>query len=209
MNLARTAALMGALLTVWTSNASALDYPSGFYVEGALGFARISSTACESLPGTLGSQFDCNKDDASYEVMVGWQPFKWAGIEAGYVDLGESRATGGGTSLKASADGAVVAVTFTAPFAERIGLYGRVGAFIYEGELTGNLGVIPLPPSVTPPITEDETVPVIGLGFRWPLGDHLGIGMRWDRYFDVGNDTVFSGGESDVDNFSARLMWNF
>ncbi len=209
MNFARTAALMGALLTVWTSNASALDYPSGFYVEGALGLARVTTSACDGLPGTFGSQFSCKDNDASWELIAGWQPFKWAGIEAGYVNLGETTATAGGTTLKASVDGGVIAVTFTAPFAERIGLYGRAGVFVYEGELTGQLSTIPLPPSVSTPITDDDTAAVFGLGFRWPLSDNVGIGLRWDRYFDVGNDDVFSGGKSDVDNFSGRLMWNF
>lgn len=208
MRNAGMAALFGALFLAWSGTASALDHPSGFYVEGALGYAKVESSACESLPGTLPTQFNCKEDDASWELIVGWQPFKWAGIEAGYVNLGETTANAGATSLNAKVDGGVIAVNVTAPGLRDIGLYGRVGAYFWEGELSGRLSGVP-PGSSPLPVKDDGTSPVVGIGFRWPLGDNVGIGIRWDRYLEIGNDSVFPAGQTDVNNFSARLMWNF
>jgi len=208
MRKAGNAALVGALILAWSSAASALDYPSGFYVEGALGYATVDTSACDSLPGILPITFTCKDDDASWEVIAGWQPFPWAGIEAGYVDLGETTADAGATNLKAGVDGGIIAVTFTAPGLRDIGLYGRVGAYFWEGELSGRVSNLP-PGAVTLPVKDDGTAPVIGIGFRWPLGDNVGIGLRWDRYLDIGNDDVFSAGQTDINNFSGRLMWNF
>ena len=208
MRNAGIAALLGTLLIGWSGNAAALDFPSGFYVEGALGYAKVDDSACDGLPGTLPIQFACKDDDAAWEVLAGWQPFQWAGIEAGYVNLGETTATAGGTSLKASVDGGIIAVNFTAPGLKDIGLYGRVGAYFWEGELSGRVSNLP-PNAVSLPIKDDGTSAVIGIGFRWPLGDNVGIGFRWDRYLDLGNDSVFSGGKTDVNNFSGRLIYNF
>jgi len=208
MRNAGTAALFGALFFACSGAAKALDYPSGFYVEGALGYSKVVTSACESLPGTLPTQFACKEDDSAWEVIAGWQPFEWAGIEAGYVNLGQSTASAGPTSFKAKVDGGVIAVNFTAPGLRDIGLYGRVGAFVWEGELSGQVSGLP-PGLVSLPVKNDGTSPVVGVGFHWPLGEHVGIGLRWDRYFDVGNDDFFSAGKTDIDNFSARLMWNF
>ncbi len=208
MRNAGMAALLGALFFAWSGAASALDHPSGFYVEGALGYARVDDSVCDGLPGTLPIQFACKEDDASWELIVGWQPITWAGIEAGYVNLGETSATAGGTDLEASVDGGIIAVNFTVPGLQDIGLYGRVGAYFWEGELSGRVSNLP-PGAVTLPIKDDGTSPVIGIGFRWPVTKNVGIGFRWDRYLDIGNDSTFSGGESDVNNFSGRLMWNF
>jgi len=208
MRNAGIAALMGALFFAWSGSASALDYPNGFYVEGALGYARVETSACESLPGQLPITLACKEDDASWELMVGWQPFKLAGIEAGYVDLGETTASAGTTDLKAKVDGAVLAVTFTVPGLREIGLYGRAGAYFWDGELSGRIAG-PTPPGVSLPVKDDGTSAILGIGFRWPLTDNVGIGLRWDRYFDVGNDSFFSAGQTDINNFSGRLMWNF
>lgn len=202
------AALIAALTLAWTAAASAADYPTGFYVEGAVGSAQVGTSACDSLPGTLGTQFSCKDSDASWEVAIGWAPSKWAGFDIGYVDLGEARATAGGTTLTASADGTVLAVNFTAPGLEAIGLYGRFGVFMWDGELSGSL-TIPAPPGVSLPFKSDGTATMFGVGFRWPLGDHIGIGLRWDRYMDIGTDEFFSAGKSDVDNYSARLTYLF
>lgn len=208
MRNAGMATLIGALFFTWSGAASALDHPTGFYVEGALGYAKVETSACESLPGSLPIVFNCQEDDASWELIAGWQPVKWAGIEAGYVDLGETTASAGATSLKASVDGGIIAVNFTVPGLQELGLYGRLGAYFWDGELSGSLS-FPPPPGVSLPVKDDGTAPVLGIGFRWPLGDHVGIGFRWDRYFDIGNDDFFAGGQTDINNFSARLMWNF
>jgi hypothetical protein len=208
MRNAGKAALFGALLFAFSGAAKALDYPSGFYVEGALGYAKVVTSACESLPGTLPTQFACKEDDSAWEVIAGWQPMAWFGVEAGYVNLGQSTASAGATNFKAKVDGGVFAVTFTAPGLKDIGLYGRLGAFSWEGELSGQVSV--LPPGLAPlPVEDDGISPVIGIGFRWPLGEHVGLGLRWDRYFEVGADDFFSAGKTDIDNFSARLTWNF
>lgn len=201
------------LLTVtamiaWAGPAAATDFPSGFYVGGGLGFARLTDSICGQLPGTLGAQLRCDEEDVAWKFYAGWQPIKWAGIEVGYTNLGETTASAGSTNLKAQADGGTVAVTFTAPYAERIGLYGKVGAFFWDGDLSGRL----LGTDVGT-IKSDDTSTLVGVGLRYPLGDHIGIGLEWERYLDVGSTSAggyqFSGGQTDVDFYSANFLYRF
>ena len=45
-----------------------------------------------------------------------------------------------------------------------------------------------------------------GLGVRYPFTEKLGVGLEWNRYVDVGDNTV---GESDIDVYSVDLIWRF
>ena len=208
MNKASLLTATAAIIAGWASTASALDFPSGFYVGGGLGFSRLSDSVCDQLPGTIGAQLRCDEQDVAWKVYAGWQPIRWVGVEAGYLDLGETTASGGITNLKAQADGGTLALTFTAPYIERIGLYGKVGAFFWDGELSGKLFGTDIGS-----VTADDTSTFLGIGLRYPFGDHFGVGVEWERYLDIGSTSAggfeFAGGQVDVDMYTANFIYAF
>ncbi len=198
MKYAGPIAVFAAVMTLSTGAALAEDetrYPAGLYAGGSLGLSQFDD-ACGSLPGTLGSQFSCNDDDATWKVFLGWRPHDWVAGELSYVDLGEARANASAVSLTAKIDGYSVVGVLTPPMFEKVGFYLKGGAFFWDSEVSG-----PSSPTFNVVRKSDDRTGVAGGGFRWAFGEHIGIGIEWERYFDIG--------DTDVDNFSASLIYDF
>jgi len=184
-----------------------------FYVGAGLGVSKIDNTACDALKGVgTSTQQDCDDKDTGWKVYAGWKPLKNFSFEAGYVDLGETTAKGGNTNLQAEADGGFVAAMAFVPGLERLGLFIKGGAFFYEAKLSGRLAGQPIGPILQllgADKKEDDTAGFYGVGFRLPLNDHLHMSVEFERFLDVGDDSVFSGGETDIDLYSVGGVWMF
>ncbi len=211
-------AVLGAAFAGLLPAAQAVENPTGFYVGGGLGFSKADSTACDkldrSISPTVSSQLQCDDEDTAWKLFVGWQPVKWAGIEAGFLDLGKLTARGGATDMAAKVDGGFIAATFTLPMLEQVGFYGKGGVYLWDGEFGGTLSGV----GALPTIEDDDSSGFLGFGFRFPLGERFGMRVEYERYLDIGTtDSVatpfgplqFSGGQSDVDYFSIHGLFSF
>lgn len=210
-------AIAVALLAAGAQSAVAQEDATGFYVGGGLGISRVADPACDALSQiklSLPQQFQCEEEDTAWKLFVGWQPIRWIGFEAGYLDLGKQEARAGTTNLSAEVDGGFLAGTFTLPVVERIGIYGKAGAYFWDGELSGMLQGV----GTIPTIEDDDTSGFWGLGLRLPLSDSFAVRLEYERYLDLGTKATidtpigplqFDGGESDVDYFSLQGLFSF
>ncbi|MGI9330140.1 MAG: outer membrane beta-barrel protein [Gammaproteobacteria bacterium] len=184
-----------------------------FYVGGGLGVAKVDNTACDALgsPGNggTGNQVDCDDDDVAWKGFIGWQPLKYVAFEGGYVDLGETDAKGGATNIKAEVDGWQVSGLLFVPGLEMIGAYIRGGAYFYEADLSGRIAGVPIQDLIPGSTERSDTAAVYGMGFRLPINDDLIISADFERYLDVGDDSRFPGGETDINYFSLGAIYPF
>ena len=207
------------LLGFYSHSASALDFNQGFYAAIGLGVAEVDESVCNALdiggrPGGA-SQFNCDDSGFAWSLIAGWQVLKWVGIEAGYLDLGEISAAGGGTDVSAEVDGLTLAITPTLPLSEGFSLFARVGGLFWDSDVEGQVSVTQggsSDPLVIPiDSSDDDTSTFIGAGARASLTERLIISAEWNRYFDIGGTASIQGTnesftfESDVDQFLFEL----
>lgn len=184
-----------------------------FYVGGGLGVSKIDNTACDALGsagnGGTGNQQDCEDDDIAWKGFIGWQPLKYVAIEGAYVDLGETTAKGGATNTSAEVDGFQASALLFVPGLEMVGAYIRGGAYFYEADLSGRIAGVPIQDLIPGSTSRSDTAAVYGMGFRLPINDALIISADFERYLDVGDDSRFKGGETDINFFSLGGIFTF
>jgi hypothetical protein len=111
--------LLVAALLGWGSAVMAAD--NGIYVGGSLGRANV-----EISEGPI--QID--GDDTGFKVIAGIRPLDWLGIEANYVNFGETE----GNGLELDADGiSAFAVGFLA--AGPIDVFAKAGLISWDGSV--------------------------------------------------------------------------
>ena len=201
-------------MTLYGSQVMAVDFPNGFYA-GASGGAANQSDFC-TLAG--GSNL-CDDNDFAWKIYGGYQFWKWISLEAGYADLGEADSEGQGSgspillgpsdTISSQVDGWTLAVPFTLPILDRIGLYGKLGGFIWDGEIeVVQVGI------ATTKISDNGTSFFWGAGLRYPFTEKFGIIIEYERYEDVGESAInIIGGtisaETDIEVYSAGFVWRF
>jgi OOP family OmpA-OmpF porin len=204
---ALTAVLAAAAQGAWAEEADSLW---NFYLGAGLGVSKLDNTACDSLESVdLGTQQNCDDQDTGWKVYAGWKPLKNIAFEAGFVDLGSTTAKGGATNLKAEADGGTIAALAFVPGLEKVGLFIKGGYFFYEAKLSGRLAGIPIQDLIGNDTEESDQAPFYGMGLRLPLNDSLRMNVEFERYLDIGDDSLFSGGKSDVNFYSVGAVWMF
>lgn len=188
------------LMLIWSPQVNAVDFPTGWYA-GASGGVSNNLDFCAQT----GNATFCDKEEFAWKIVGGYQFLKWVGLEAGYVNLGEPETITPvpslGTISTSESDGFVVSVPFTLPILEKIGIYGKVGGFLWDREsiLTETSGT-------TTKTSADGFDPMWGFGFRWPLGDRIGVSLDYEQYTDVGDALI---GISDIEFFSMGVLWQF
>ncbi|HEV3010285.1 MAG TPA: outer membrane beta-barrel protein [Burkholderiales bacterium] len=189
-----------AALLPWLA-APAWAQDAGFYVGGALGQVEHQD-ACE------GASISCDEKDTGWKVFAGYQFNRYIAAELGYADLGESSASGVVGPITARANFEVTAWELVAvgsyPVMERLSLFGKLGLYRAETELTGSgtVGTLVIPVSEK----ESNADVTFGFGVRFNITRNLGVRAEWQRYLDVGGDDV---GESDVDFISLGVVFRF
>jgi len=190
-------ALLIGFITIYGSQAMAVDFPNGFYAGAGGGVSKDRDFCAQA-----GKTNKCEDTDFAWRIYGGYQFFSWFSVEGGYTDLGSSDAkvalVGVADKIKSEVDGFTLATVFRAP---KVGLFVKAGAFYWDKESTTvPLGLDPVSAS------ETGTSLMGGLGVRYPFTEKLGVGLEWNRYVDVGDSTV---GESDMDVYSVDLIWRF
>jgi OOP family OmpA-OmpF porin len=174
-------------MTAMALTATALALPgaaladSGLYFGGSIGSASLDDGFDE---------FVVDDSSTAYRVTLGWQFSDFLAIEAGYHDFGtfEDSFTVGGEplDLRLEADGFMLGGTASLPLAGSLWLYGRAGAFIWDGDANVN--------SITEARPED-TNPYYGGGAKVSLTNRLDLVGDWTRFElkDTNSDVISLG----------------
>jgi len=223
--LPRTAGALGLLVALISGPVDAQDQNDGewwrgIYLGASVGrsdFGDASDTA-DDIDDTLRSlgftsSTDVDDTDVGWKLLAGYQFNKYFGIEASYVDFGEAEFDTNVDVLgvpvsgdfKLEATGGSLAATGTWPFAERFGVFGKVGALYWNAEIEGKVSASGVSSSLD---EDDNGVSVMfGAGGKFDITEHLSLRVEWERYDSVGDEDKT--GEADIDLISGGLVYRF
>ena len=138
-----------------------------WYVGAALGSADFDDTV---------DGFQLDTGSTAMRFYGGYSFNEHFSVDAGYVDLGHFDAfiDSGGNPIQISedADGFLFAATGSIPLSDRFSLYGRLGAFLWDGEsLIGNV--------------DDNVSDVnahLAAGIKAKVYKNLSVTVDWSRF---------------------------
>lgn len=141
---------------------------NGFFLGGSIG----ASTLDDDFDG-LG----VDTDSTSFRLTVGWQLNDFLSLEAGYHNFGifEDRLDIGGemTDISVKADGFTVGATGNIPLGGKFSVFGRAGAFFWDGDAKINDISVATP---------EDTNLFFGAGGDYKLSERFSILGDWTRY---------------------------
>ncbi len=162
---ARTALAVVAAMALLPTAALA---ENGFYLGGSVGSASLT----EDFDG-----FDVDADSTAWRFVAGWQFNQFLSLEGGYHNFGSFEDTfdvnGEPVDLRLKAEGFTLGGTLSLPVTRSLSLYGRGGAFFWDGDANIN--------SITEARPED-TNPFYGAGATVAISDRLDLVGDWTRY---------------------------
>lgn len=196
-------ALLISVFAMYGSAAHAVDFPNGLYWGGS-GGSTDHSDGCDALsvPAGFGSATRCSDSDFGWQIFLGYQVMKWLSLEGGYAGLGGTNVTAINASSRSDVDGFTLNAVVTAPLLEKFGIYGTVGAFFWDADLTTG-GAVNQDPIST---SDSGTDAFYGVGLRFPLTETIGMNLEAKRFIDVGSNEV---GTTDINLLSAGLLFRF
>ena len=168
---------LGLLATLLLPAVASAD--GRFFVSASVGQSELS----EDFDG-----FDVDDDSTAWRLSFGWRLNDYLALEGGYHNFGrfEEDFDVDGTPVRVSlkADGFTLGGVGSIPLGERFNLFGRVGAFFWDGDADLN--------GVTQATPEDTNL-YLGLGVRYDLNERFSITGDGSRYdLDGTTGTVFS-----------------
>jgi OOP family OmpA-OmpF porin len=166
MKHANSIALVAMLLLSCTPPSAFAE--SGLTIAGSVGSASLT----EAFDG-----LDVDTDSTAFRFTIGWQFNDYFTLEGGYHNFGrfEQTVDVDGTPVEVSlkADGFTLGVTGSLPLGERFSLFGRAGAFFWDGDADLN-GVSQARP--------EDTNLFLGFGLSYRLTEKLELTGDWSRY---------------------------
>jgi OOP family OmpA-OmpF porin len=167
----------------------ALAQDTGFYIGLSFGQSSVDLD-CTGATG-------CDDSDTTMKFIGGYRFNRNFGAEIGYTDLGEATSSDpiSTTTFEASVM-ELVGVGFL-PLNEKFSVIGKIG--MYRGDVDAS------DPAIGS-ASDSNTGLTFGVGVQWDFTRNLGVRGEWQRYADVGGDTV---GESDVDVLSVGVVFRF
>lgn len=180
--LAPTSLLVAALLAL----ASPIATAEGLYIGGSIGSASLS----DDLDG-----FDVDTDSTAFRLIAGWQFNDYFSLEGGYMNFGAFEQgfdiNGQIVDIRLDADGFTLGGTGSIPISERFALYGRIGAFFWDGDADIN--------NVSQARPEDTNL-YLGAGASFALSERLRL---------IGDLTRYKLEDTESDVFSLGLAYHF
>jgi OOP family OmpA-OmpF porin len=198
-NMVLAAGLVGAALAFSApaafAQARGAAADTGWYVGGSFG---QSTTDCNVPAG-----FSCDDKDTAWKIFGGYQINRNFAAEAGYSQLGEVTATGGGVNAKAKATAWDLVGVGSYPLSNQFSIYGKLG--FYNGEVKVSSNVAGGSGKKT---TTDLTY---GAGVQYNFSRNLGLRGEWQRYASAKQPatTVTVEDKSDVDVLSIGVVYKF
>jgi OOP family OmpA-OmpF porin len=207
------AAGLFALATI-AGSALAQQQPSGWYggISAGQSSADVDASGLTVL-GATASSTSVEDTDTGFKVYGGYRFNRNLAVEAGWADLGAFSAT---RRVTAPATGSIKAETKVSglfgqvvgiiPVAERFSVFGTAGLYANEVKTTISTSGAVVPLGATSASNSDANLKV-GVGAGYDFTDKFGVRVEWERFFDLGDDSV--GGKSDVDFVSIGLVIRF
>ena len=186
------------------------------YIGAGIGQAKAKDAGdCSDLSGLLNPGYSCSIDDTdtSFNLFLGYAFSPNLSAELGYVDLGKYTIDASGTVLGTpvsvngdiKAKGWTLSAVGTLPIQPSFSLLGRFGFFIWDVDISANASSGALSGSASD--SASGTDPFFGIGAQWNVNKQLGVRGEWAHYMDVGDENTT--GQSDVDNLSISILFNF
>ncbi|MEO1202848.1 MAG: outer membrane beta-barrel protein [Pseudomonadota bacterium] len=152
---------------------------SGFFIHAAVGQSELS----DDFDG-----FAVDDDSTAWRLSAGWRLNDYLAFEGGYHNFGrfeqDFNVDGAPVRVSLKADGFTLGGVGSIPVSERFDVFGRVGAFFWDGDADLN--------GVTQATPEDTNL-YLGLGVRFDLNERFSITGDGSRYdLDGTTGTVFS-----------------
>lgn len=164
-NVIRTALLVLTALLLVPAQAWA---ESGLVIGGGVGAASLS----EDFDG-----FDIDANSTAYRLTIGWQFNDAVSLEVGYHNFGRFEQTvdleGAPVEVSLKADGFTLGITGSLPLGERLSMFGRAGAFFWDGDADIN-GISQARP--------EDTNLFLGIGLSYDLTRKFVLTGDWTRY---------------------------
>lgn len=211
MPLSHLALISGALLSLATLPALA-DDSDGFYVGIGFGQSRanVSASECQSrvqaaasalLPGSTAT-CTANGTDTAYKILAGYNITPHIGVEAGYLDFGQTNlsaiiSVGGGsgrTELSQSATGAYADIVGNMQPSSNLDLFLKLGAYNASITSSNTVGISSS--------THSNTNFTFGGGARFNFTENLGLRLEYEQFKDVGH------GDNECSTCALALSYN-
>ncbi len=158
---------LAILSLLWLTPVAAIA-DNGIYVSASIGSASLS----EDFDG-----FDVDSDSTAFRLILGWRFNQYVSIEGGYHNFGEFEQTftmgGQSVDISLEADGFTLGGTGRFPVSELFALFGRAGAFFWDGDAQIN--------NVSQATPEDTNL-YIGIGATFEFAPQLELVTDWTRY---------------------------
>jgi len=195
-------------------------YAGNPYIGAGFGQAKAKDAGnCSDFsgPGLFNPGYSCSIDDTdtSFDLFLGYAITPNISAELGYVDLGKYTLDASGTVFGTStpvalngdikAKGWTMSAVGTLPLQPSFSLLGRFGFFIWNVDISVNASSGSLSGSASD--SASGTDPLFGIGAQWNVNKNLGLRGEWTHYMDVGDENTT--GQSDVDNLSISVLYNF
>src|SRR3989449_11194658 len=196
----RDKALIAAMLGAAVMAAAAVSVAqargdTGWYVGGSVGQSKARHVDCAGFDS-------CDTKAAAFGILAGYQVNRNFAAELGYHDFGRVTFSAPGVSGNIKASAAELVGLGAYPFANRVSVYGKLGAYHAEAKLSASQAGSG---SVSP---KDRTTDLtFGFGARYDVTREAGVRAEWQRYKNVGGDDT--GGKYDIDVISIGLIWRF
>lgn len=165
---------------------------AGWYAGLSAGRADYKD-ACDGFPGS------CDDDDTAWKVYGGYQFTKNWGVEFGYVDFGEIKATVPGGTAKVEADGWTLSGVGTLPFANNFSGFAKLGIIQADIDAKGT-GVL------AGSASDSSTDWTFGLGVKYDFTQNVSLRAEWEKFNNLGDSST---GEGDIDLISIGVVFKF
>lgn len=177
MRYPRTAAVV-AVITIALSPLTAIA-DSGFFLGGAVGSASLN----EDFDGLT-----VDSSTTSIRLVAGWRFNDYFAFEGGYHSFGDFEDTvdigGTPTDVSVKADGWTLGGVASIPIGDQFSLFGRVGAFFWDGDAEVN--------NITVATPEDSNL-FLGAGADYAFTEKFSLTGDWTRYeLEDAASSVFS-----------------
>lgn len=177
------------------TSASGMAPETAFYIGAGLGQSRADG--CGAFRVTFAGS--CDDKDTTWNIFAGYQFHRNIAVEAGYLDLGDLKASGTSSGAPFSATGDAKGFELLAvgifPVSDNLAVYGKAGFFRWDSDSRVTQGGAVFNTS------DKGTDLTLGLGVQFNFTRNLGARAEWQRYNDVNR--------TDVDVLRAAVTFRF
>jgi len=175
----------------------------------------ISELADAGVTAANATVTQIEDSDTGWKIFAGYQFCRYFAAEASYVDLGTVDGDAFGNlvytglysgpytaTLEGEVDGVGLAGIGMLPIGERFGLFGKVGAFWSNVDVSFKIRTPILTVSGT--VEENDTEFTFGFGAQCKIWKGFTIRAEWERFIDT-----FTSDQHDFDLFSIGIQYHF